>query len=579
MPKVFRVNMKAKSIKCEELKEEYADFGGRGLIANVMNDEVNPKCDPLGSENKLIISLGLLSGTTGPTVNRLSVGGKSPLTGGIKEANVGGNVGFMLAKHDIKMIIFEGIPADEEWFILKVDKDSNVHLVPANQFAGLNNYALVEKCREEFGDKISVLSIGVAGERGYRSASIQATDTATGHPARAAARGGLGALMGSKKVKAIVVDKAVNPNKIKYKSKRKFSDATMKVISAIRTDALTGYALPNFGTPFLTKLINDEKMLPVNNFRGETVQNIKPLDEETFKSTVLANEGKVGVACQPGCPIRCSNIYNNENKEYVTSGLEYETIALCGPNCGIYSFDTLAKIDSLCDDFGIDTIEAGATIAICMEAGKLEWGDEKGALSLLQEMIDGTEFGEILGHGTEYVGKKLGVKRIPTVKSQALPGYDPRGLKGIGVTYATSTMGADHTAGHTFGAEGIDPFKKEGQVKLSEEMQIGMALCDNIMCLFAFGAISSNPESFNSLAEMMSARYGGEWSIEKLLGIGAQTIVLEKAFNEAAGLTSEDDKLPEFFYTEESPAAKTAFDITNEELAEIFQGLKRGAAN
>ncbi len=577
MPKVFRLDMKTKSIKREELKEKYTDFGGRGLIAHVMNDEVNPKCDPLGGENKLIISTGLLAGTTGPTVNRLSIGGKSPLTGGIKEANVGGNVGFMLAKHDIKMIIIEDVPTEEEWFILKVDKDSNMHFVPASGWAGLNNYALVEKCRETFEGKISVLSIGIAGERGYKCASIQATDAATGHPARAAARGGLGAVMGSKKVKAIVVENPENPSRINYKSKRKFSDATMKVISSIRTHGLVGYAFTNFGTPFLTQVTNEAKILPVNNFSGKIV-DVSVLGAETFKSNVLANGGKVGVACQPGCPIRCSNVYHNSNKEYITSGLEYETIALCGPNCGIYSFDTIAKMDAICDDFGVDTIEIGAAIGVCMDVGKLQWGDENGALSLLQEMVDGTEFGNVLGQGADYVGKKLNAKRIPTVKGQALPGYDPRGVKGMGVTYSTSPMGADHTAGFTMGVEGVDPFKKEGQVKVSEEVQIAAALCDNIMCLFAFAAVTSNPESFNALAEMMAARYSGEWSIEKLMGIGAQTIVLEKAFNDAAGLTGEDDKLPEFFYTEESPAAKTAFDVTDGELAEIFQGVKQDAS-
>ncbi len=201
-----------------------------------------------------------------------------------------------------------------------------------------------------------------------------------------------------------------------------------------------------------------------------------------------------------------------------------------------------------------------------MEAGKLEFGDEKGALDLIQEMIDGTEFGRLLGDGTETAGKYLGVKRIPTVKGQSLAAYDPRALKGTGVTYATSPMGADHTAGNTLGDESVNPYKKEGQVELSTTMQVGMATFDNLgMCIFA-GFCTADPQNIGYLLEMMSGKFGGEWNPDRLFGLGAQTIGMEKEFNRIAGFTEKDDVLPSFMYTEELGPNNVVFDILEEEM-------------
>lgn len=567
MGKVYRVNTRNRQITLEALKDEYAMFGQRGLIAKVMSSEVNPGCDPLGKDNKLIVCTGLLAGTSAPSVHKLSIGGKSPLTGGIKESNVGGNAAALLAQHDIRAIIFEEVPEDNEWYILKVNKNSQVTLLPAKEYAGMNNYRLVEKLHEEFGTDIAVVSIGAAGERGYKIASLQVTCASTGHPVRAAARGGLGAVMGSKKIKALVIEKAEVRRVFNYIDKKRFMDARMKAVGHIKDNMFTGTVFPSMGTPAFTDMTAAMGILAVRNFSGDFFENEKlnNVNSKAFMANIKDRNGKTGVPCQPGCIVKCSNVYNDAQGKYLTSGLEYETIGLCGPNCDIDDLDFTAKIDALCDDLGVDTIEVGCTIAVCMEAGKIAWGDTKAALSLTNELIEGTEFGKLMGQGTESVGKALGVKNIPVVKGQALACYDPRNVKGVGVAYATSAMGADHTVGNSLSLP-IEHTKKEGQVEISMQLQIATALIDNIMCSFPFAALG---EHLDLLADMMAGVYGGEWNADKLLGIGIETLKLEKAFNKAAGLTAKDDRLPEFFYVEKSSATGAVFDINDEELAAV----------
>jgi len=563
--KIVRVNMSAKTVNFEDVKEELRLFGGRGFIAKILNDEVDPKCDPLGPENKLIISTGLLAGTPAPTSGRISIGGKSPLTGTIKEANAGGMAGNMLARMGIKAIIVEGVPVEDKWYILKISREG-AELLPGDKYVGMNNYDLAAALQKEFGDKIGILSIGGAGERGYKNSTVQITDT-SGRPCRAAARGGVGAIMGSKRIKAIVLDPAGAALETEYADREKFTAAARGYIQGVKSNPLSGQALPALGTAVLVNVVNALGALPTRNFTSGQFEYAEDISGENLAKLQGERGGKTDHICQPGCPIGCSNVYVDENGNYITSGLEYETIVLNGSNCGISSLDTLARIDRLCDDFGLDTIETGATIGVCMEAGKISFGDGHGALALIQEMIDGTEFGRILGQGATYTGRALGVKRIPSVKGQSLAAYDPRALKGTGVTYATSPMGADHTAGNSIADTSVDHHKKEGQVELSTNLQVGMATFDSLgMCIFS-GFCTVDPVNIGHLVDMMAARYGGEWSAEKLFGLGVQTLALEKRFNEKAGFTSRDNLLPEFMYREPLPPYNLVFDLSEEELA------------
>ncbi|MBS4022563.1 MAG: aldehyde ferredoxin oxidoreductase [Dethiobacter sp.] len=565
MFRILKVDAGAKTLVEEELNSAYREYGGRGLIAKIMLAEVNPACDPLGAENKLIICTGLLAGTSVPMAHRLSVGGKSPLTGGIKEANVGGTAATALSRHGIKMIVLEGLPKSEEWHFVRVARDGSAELVAADEYAGLNNYQLHGKLKERYGDDISVISIGTAGERQYKNSTLQVTDASSGHPSRAAARGGLGAVMGSKKIKAIVIEKSEARQAFPYADKDLFEKAKKALVQRTLDNPLS-HGLMEVGTAATTNVSGVTGMLPVRNFSGTFFDKLDSVSAEAFMQRLQVGGGRNKEGCQAGCIIKCSNTINDAEGNYITSGFEYETIALCGPNCDIGDFDAIARIDRLCDDFGIDTMETGCTIAVCMEAGKIPWGDSEAAIGLIREMMEGTEFGMLLGQGTEAAGKALGVSRIPTVKGQSMAAYDPRNLKGTGLTYATSPMGADHTAGLTL-LPGVDHASKTAQVAISSQLQAISAVADCVMCLFGWFTAATAPEI---TPDLFAGALGGEWTFLRVYGIGAETIMMEKAFNTAAGFTADSDRLPGFFYTDRSAVTGSTFDFSPEEIAQVL---------
>ncbi|MDD2388253.1 MAG: aldehyde ferredoxin oxidoreductase C-terminal domain-containing protein [Desulfobacterales bacterium] len=563
MKKILRVDMTRQATAYEAVPKSLQLFGGRGTVAKILTDEIDPACDPLSPGNKLIVCPGLFADTSAPCSGRISIGGKSPLTGTIKEANAGGIAAKKLAGLDIYAVIVEGKPDNNSWWILSIS-EKGAELLSANAYAGLNNYALSEKLMKDFGSDIGIVSIGTAGERGYPNSTVQITDP-DGRPSRAAARGGLGAVMGSKKLKAIVIDYSGKPA-WDYDDKAQFVKSSKAYSKGIMANPISGQAMPALGTAVLVNATNAGGILPTRNFKTGKFDQVEAISGEHIAELQAERGGKMRHACHPGCVIQCSNIYNDKSGNYLTSGFEYETIALLGANCGISDIDTIARMDRMCDDFGLDTMETGCTIGVCMEAGKIEFGDSVGAIALVQEIIDGTEFGKLMGQGTEKTGKHLGVTRIPTVKGQSLAGYDPRGLKGTGVTYAVCPMGADHTAGNALGNPTVDPTKKEGQVALSTQLQVGMALFDNLgMCIFS-GFCTADPENLQHLVDMFAAKFGGDWNVDKLMGIAVQTLIMEKQFNTAAGFTEKDNRLPEFMYTEKLDTVDTVFDITDEEL-------------
>ena len=568
MNNVLRIDMTSKTIATETLKEDYRLFGNRGLADKVLIDEVDPTCDPLGEENKLVFALGLLAGTGFPTANRISVGTKSPLTKGIKEANSGGNIGSILARHGIKLIIVEGKPKDGTLHILNIRADGNAELVNADEYKGMGSYDLVDRMKAIHGDKIAVACIGGAGERGYANSTIQVTDFATGHPSRAMARGGVGSVMGAKGLKAIVIEPATKKAEVDYADKEKFTKALRAYLQVLdRNFAMA--SMNKFGTMVGMAVTGKSGALPVKNFSGQRCEILEDIGVTKFYQTINRREAKYQIPCQPGCPIKCHNTWNDKDGNYVTSGLEYETVALIGSNCDIRDLDLIARIERMCDDFGIDTIELGATIGVCMEGGRLPWGDGEKALSLVNEIIKGTEFGMILATGTQATGEYLGVKRIPCVKGQAMPGYDPRNSKGTGVGYATSPQGADHTVGTTSGSAG--DFKKTGRIQMSQKVQVLYALADNFFCHFAAMPLAGTHKfAITHIVDAFAGKFGGEWNTDKVFGIGLQTLIMEKKFNRAAGFTAKDDRLPQFFYDEPSPMTGATFDFTDEELAQVL---------
>jgi aldehyde:ferredoxin oxidoreductase len=292
---------------------------------------------------------------------------------------------------------------------------------------GLNTYDVCNKAFDKYAKDAAVLSVGVAGERGYLNSCIMVSEFNTGHSCRAAGRGGLGAVMGSKKIKAIIIEKPENKFVFPLVDKAVW-DAARKRAVDISLSHPTLVNNTKGGTAYLVGPTAALKISPKNNFSGEalTEDEAKKYNMDVWMSKVTQAGGKTSVPCQAGCIVRCSNHYNGPDGKHITSSLEYETVALLGPNCGIYDFDDMARMDRLCDEMGIDTIDAGTLVAINMEVGKIAWGDAKAAIGLLEEMIKGTELGKQLGLGAVRYGQLVGCKRIPAVKGQTLAAYEPR---------------------------------------------------------------------------------------------------------------------------------------------------------
>ncbi len=565
MWETIRVNFKNKTAERSPVKKEYHGIGGKSMVAQFLTDEVNPKCDPLGDENKLIFCSGIFAGTKLTTAHRMSIGAKSPLTRGIKESNVGGDFVFQMSKHGIKSIILEDLPEDDQWSVLYIGSNGEGVLHSADGFVGLNTYELFDKLRDKYGKDVSITGIGSAGERLYRIASVMVSEFKTGYPCRAAGRGGLGAVMGSKKLKAVVMAKPAEPYELEYANKEAFDSACLAYNKALAQNVgLKG--LMEIGTIVNIDSTSKNAIMPTRNFSGEFSKVANTVTSDVFMDNVAKRGGSAKQPCQPGCVIHCSNHYYGKDGKYLTGALEYETVVLCGPNLDIGDYDTIAQIDRMCDEMGVDTMDTGAAIGVCMDHGLLEFGDAKGTLDLVQQMMDGTDFGRILGDGCEATGLHIGAKRIPTVKRQAIAAYDPRMAKGTGVTYATSPMGADHTAGLT-AAVPMDGTSKAAQLVLAQKLGNVMTLADSCLCIFAgLGGAANMPLLF----QMYGALTGIEPTPENFfmkLTIG--TLKLEKDFNRAAGFTDDDDRLPEFFSTERSPATGAVFDIEHEDLLTV----------
>ncbi|MGD8229127.1 MAG: aldehyde ferredoxin oxidoreductase C-terminal domain-containing protein [Desulfobacteraceae bacterium] len=576
MEKILRINMgpEGEPKVSEEGLGDYSGLGGRALTSAVVSKEVPPLCHPLGENNKLVIAPGLLSGTTAAVSGRLSVGCKSPLTGGIKEANAGGQPSQMLARLGYAAIVLEGKPKDDTLYKVFINKDG-VKITPANDLCMVGNYDLVEKMKGEYGDKIGCISIGPAGEMKMAAASVACTDMEL-RPTRHAGRGGVGAVMGAKGVKVIVLDDAGMKMR-SPKDREKFKAASKEWVDGLKKNPTTGEGLPAYGTNVLTNVINEAGSYPTHNFMWGRFDGCEKISGETQAETETSRGGSATHGCHRGCIIRCSGIFVDKDGHYITKQPEYETVWAHGGNCGIDDLDAIAQLDRLDDDYGLDTIEMGATIAVAMEGGVAKFGDAKAAINLVKEVGKGTHLGRILGNGAAVTGKVFGVERVPVVKGQAMPAYDPRGIMGIGVTYATTPMGADHTAGYAVATNimnvggSLDPLKPEGQSELSRNLQIATAAVDSTgMCLFVAFPLLDQPETFQALVDMINAFYGLELTGDDVTALGKSVLNNEREFNRKAGFTSEHDRLPEYFQREALPPHNITFQVTDEDLDQVF---------
>jgi aldehyde:ferredoxin oxidoreductase len=576
MDKILRINLSAEGGPKMNIEPigKYAGLGGRGLTSCIINDEVDPLCAPIGEGNKLVFAPGLLSATPATTSSRLSVGCKSPLTGGIKESNAGGQAASVLAKLNYAAIILEGkMPGNDLWkIIIGVD---GVTFEKCNELRGLGNYDSVAKLVQQHGDKCAYMTIGQAGEFKLGAASIACTDREL-RPTRHLGRGGVGAVMGSKNIKAFVL-KEEGARYAKAHDPVKFKEAATAFAEGMKRHPVTGQGLPAYGTNVLTNVLNEAGAYPTNNFKTGQFAGASKISGEAQAALETERGGEATHGCQRGCVIQCSGIFHDKDGKYLTKQPEYETVWAHGGNCGIDDLDAIAMLDRLDDDIGLDTIETGVTIGVAMDAGIIEFGDAAGAIRLVKEIGQGTPLGKILGSGAGITGKVFGVERVPVVKNQAIPAYDPRGVQGIGVTYATTTQGADHTAGYCIATNilkvggFIDPLATEGQVDLSRNLQIATAAVDSTgLCLFIAFPILDQPDTFQQLLDLLNSFYGLSLTGDDVTALGKKVLTAERDFNARAGFSPADDRLPEFFQKEKLAPHNVTFDIKNEELDTVF---------
>ena len=576
MDRILRIDMGANGDpkSSESPLGDYAGLGGRGLTSAIVSKEVPPLCHPLGSENKLVIAPGMLSGTIAAMSGRLSVGCKSPLTGGIKEANAGGQASQVLFRLGYAAIVLEGKPKNDDTYKVVINKDG-VQISSDNSLKMLPNYDLIDRMKKEHGDKIACISIGPAGEMKMCAATVACTDMEL-RPTRHAGRGGVGAVMGTKGVKVIVLDDSgmeMRPPK----DPEKFKQANKNFVEGLKKHAVTGEGLPAYGTNVLTNIVNEVGGYPTYNFKQGQFDGASKISGEAEAELETKRGGLATHGCHRGCIIRCSGVYHDKDGKYLTKQPEYETVWSHGGNCGIDDLDAIAKLDYLDDNYGIDTIEMGVTIGVAMEAGLLKFGDSEGAIKLVEEVGQGTHLGRILGNGAAITGKAFGVERVPVVKGQALPAYDPRAIHGIGVTYATSPMGADHTAGYAIcqnvlkvGGD-VDPLKPEGQIEVSRNLQIATAAIDSTgMCLFIAFAILDQPDTFQALLDLLSSFHGTELTADGVTELGKKILTMERDFNKQAGFTAQHDRLPKFFKDEALPPHNITFQVTDQDLDQVF---------
>jgi len=566
--KIYRVNMTDLSTSIEDVPQDWAGLGGRGLTSTIVAAEVPPTCHPLGPNNKLVLAPGLLSGTVAANSGRLSAGGKSPLTGGIKESNSGGTSAQFLARCGCKALIIEGQPKEDKWYSIALNANS-LTVSEETELVGKGNYAVAKTLTARLEGKQGVITIGPAGEMKMASANISVMDP-DGN-LRSNGRGGMGAVMGSKKIKFISIDP--KDDKVEIANPDAFKDANRTFAKAL-VDHPVSQALKTYGTNVLVNVINEAGALPTKNFTLGQFDGHDKISGETMHDIIQERGGKPSHGCHAGCVIQCSQIYNDKDKNFKTAGFEYESIWAMGADCCVDNLDDIAEADWLMDDIGIDTIETSVAFGVAMEAGVLEFGDGPGMCRILKDDVgQGTALGRILGNGAGSVGRSFGITRVPVVKNQAIPAYDPRSVKGMAITYATTPMGADHTTGYAvatniLGVGGsLDPLSNEGQVELSRNLQIATAAIDSTgMCLFIAFAALDDENCLPALIDLINARFGLSLDGDDVTNLGKTILKTERGFNQAAGFNNADDRLPEFFYTEPLPPHNVVVDFTGEEI-------------
>ncbi len=551
---ILRVNLKKGTIVKEPLNMKNADeyVGARGLGTKYYCDECDPKCDPLGPENNLIFMTGPLTGTCATSSGRYNAVAKSPLTGTIGAANSGGHFGPELKYAGYDGIIFEDVSDKPVYLYINDDK---VELRDASHLWGKDVYETTDLLNEECGELFRIACIAPAGETGCLFATIM------NDKHRAAGRGGMGAVMGSKNLKAVAVK---GTGSIFVANPDAFFKAATDARATLKAHPVTGAGLSSYGTEILVNIINASGALPVNNGRdGSVYPQADDISGETLTAKyLLRNKGCFG------CSIGCGRVTDINEGPFKSKGEgpEYEAGWSFGADCGINDLGAVCNANFLCNQYGIDPITMGSTIACAMELYEmgalpeedigfpLRFGDEKAMVRCTEMTCKGEGFGKILGLGSYRMAEKYGHPELSmSVKKQEMPAYDGRAIQGIGLEYATSNRGGCHVRGYMISPEvlGIpvqtDPLVTEGKAGLLKTFQDLTALCDSTgICLFTTFGIGL-PE----IAEQYRQAVGSTESDADILLKGERVWNLEKQFNIAAGV--EKDTLPPRLLRDELP--------------------------
>ena len=527
-------------------------IGGRGWAIRYLYDEVDPKVDPLAPENKLIFATGPMTGTPAPTGNRYTIVTKSPLTGAISCSNSGGTFPTQMKKTGFDLFIFEG-RAERPVYVWV--HNEQVEIRPAEHLWGLDVHKTEDALLAETAKKAKVACIGPAGERLSRIAAVM------NDKHRAAARSGVGAVMGSKNLKAVVV---LGTGDVPLAKPEEMKALSKMVRSEVAADVKKGSALREYGTGYVPPVTNEMGILPTHNFQTGTFAHADKIDGYALKERFL----KRPKACF-GCPIACGRDTEVDVPAYagVGEGPEYETMAALGSSCGVSDLAALTKANYLCNELGLDTISTGVTISCAMElyekgllpeadAGRpLHFGDADLVIDLVRATAYREGLGDLLAEGSYRLASHYGAPELSiTAKKLEFPGYDPRGAKGMGLLYATSNIGASHMAGDTaymevFGVpKRLDPLATEGKPAYVKHFEDIFAIVDAAgLCVFLairYLFDATYEVQPGRLTELMNLTTGAGYSIESLLEAGDRIYTLERSFLVKAGLGRKDDTLP-----------------------------------
>ena len=570
----YQIDLSKHTAEKQELRGRALVESGRLLIARTLLESGAAAVEPLGPDNPLIISAGPFAGTNFSNANRISIGCKSPLTGGIKEANAGGTLGYAMGRQEIAGMTLHG--QAPEWTVMHFKKDGTLSFDDGAPYLGKGNVEVSQMLFERYGKKIAFGLCGPVGEYLGLLAGITISDS-DGRPSRLAARGGVGAVMGSKKVKAIVIDVHRMPQ---LHDRKKTLSAIRDYAQKINDDKTIQNSYKPIGTMSMADYTNHIGGIPVNNFTlGAQMDNQEEGDFRMGGDYITAQNnargGQHSHACMPGCVIQCSNIYVDAQGKEITSPVEYETLAMLGTNCGLTDPDDLARMNQRCNDLGIDTIETGATIAVLMDSGMAEFGDTVFMERVFAALMGGTEEGKRWAQGSARVGDHYGFHRVPVVKKQAVGAYDPRVIEVTGISMMTTAQGGDHTAGNVPSYKSRDK-DVETLMKLSLEAQIASAAVDSLgFCVF--GRSVTNP-NVAALAEAINSALGTDLQPGFFQAMGRDVLRLERQFNLEAGFEEADDDLAEFFYEEALPPTGQAARFRGTDVRQIYDMMDQVGA-